>query len=316
MSVLRVLSTLVAAALAAFPLHGRQPAEDPAPRIEVLRFSGIPDSDKRDLSKQYEVVSAYLAKELGLRVEFVNVPDYNGAVTALAANKIDFAWLGGVTAVQSEERTKNAVTFVATRDTDLAFKSYFVAHKSLVESGRFRKVESLDYGKIDQLKALVPAFKQSSFTFGDKLSTSGHFMPRHFLGEAGLDPETAFASKPGFQLQGGHSATLKAVASGAFDLGVLNYASWEMADDATKAAAPVVAVSPAFVDYCWVAHNRVGKDAIASLRKAFVQLDAKNPAHEPVLKVFSASKFVDADPKLWDGMRAVMKAARERGVVE
>lgn len=312
MSAFRVLLSLVAAAAAALPAL----AQDPAPKLDALRFSGIPDADKKDLSKQYEVVSAYLSKELGLRVEFVNVPDYNGAVTSLAANKIDFAWLGGVTAVQSEERTKNEVSFVAARDTDLKFKSYFVANKALVDSGRFEPVASLDYGTVEQLKALAPALKQSSFTFGDKLSTSGHFMPRHFLAEAGLDPESAFHGKPGFQLQGGHSATLKAVASGAFDVGVLNYASWEKADDATKAAAPVIAVSPAFVDYCWVAHNRVGKETIGKLRAAFVKLDAKNPAHEPVLKVFSAAKFVDADPKLWDGMRAVMKAARERGIVE
>lgn len=315
MSALRVLLSLVAAA-AAFPFHGQALAQGPAPKLEVLRFSGIPDADKKDLSKQYAVVSAYLSKELGVRVEFVNVPDYNGAVTSLAANKIDFAWLGGVTAVQSEERTKNEVSFVAARDTDLKFKSYFIANKALVESGRFKKVDSLDYGTLAQLKALAPALEQSSFTFGDKLSTSGHFMPRHFLTEAGLDPESAFHGKPGFQLQGGHSATLKAVASGAFDAGVLNYASWEKADDETKAAAPVVAVSPAFVDYCWVAHNRVGKDVIGKLRAAFLELDAKNPEHEPVLKVFSAAKFVNADPKLWDGMRAVMKAARERGIVQ
>jgi phosphonate transport system substrate-binding protein len=316
MSVLRALLSLVAVAAAAFPFHAQTPAEDPAPKLEVLRFSGIPDADKKDLSKQYEVVSAYLSKELGLRVEYVNVPDYNGAVTALAANKIDFAWLGGVTAVQSEERTKNAVTFVATRDTDLKFKSYFIANKRLVEAGTLKSVANLDYGTVDGLKALASALREASFTFGDKLSTSGHFMPRHFLQQAGLDPEKAFKGAPGFQLQGGHSATLKAVASGAFDVGVLNYTAWDKADDETKKNAPVIAVSPAFVDYCWVAHNRIGADALAKLRAAFVKLDPKTPEHEPVMKLFSATKFVAADPKMWDGMRDVMRAARERGIVQ
>jgi phosphonate transport system substrate-binding protein len=294
-------------------------AANPAPqekKIEVLRFSGIPDADKKDLTKQYEVVSRYLSAELGLPVEFINVPDYNGAVTSLAANKIDFAWLGGVTAVQSEERTQGQVAFVAARDTDLRFKSYFIANKGLVDSGVFQPVASLDYGTVENLKALAPKLAKVTFTFGDKLSTSGHFMPRHFLVEAGIDPESSFKGKPGFQLQGGHSATLRAVATGAFDMGVLNYASWDKADEESKKNAPVIAVTPSYVDYCWVAHKRMGAENIERLRAAFLKLDAATPAHEEVLKVFSAASFVEADPKMWDGMRKVMKAAAERGIIQ
>ena len=301
---------LAAAAICAAAVRVQEPAKKP----EVLRFSGIPDADKDKLTKQFGPVAEYLSKKLGLKVEYVHAPDYVGSVTALAANKIDLAWFGGVTAVQAEERTKGEVTFVAARENDLKFKSYFIANKALVESGKLKKAASLDFDTVDALKALGPAFKGLSFTFGDKSSTSGHFMPRHFLETAGLDPEASFKGKPGFQLQGGHSATLRAVASGAFDLGVLNYTNWEKADDESKANAPVVYVTPAFVDYCFVAHKRIGPELTEAIRKALLELDPKNPEHKPVLDAFSAPRFVAADPKMWDEMRAVMASAAKKGV--
>ena len=288
--------------------------QDPAPT--TLRFSGIPDSDKDKLTRQYEVVTRYLSKELGVPVEYVHVPDYNGAVNSLAANKLDLVWLGGVTAVQAEERTKGKSVMVAARDTDLIFKSYLVANKAHVDKGLFKQAASLEPMTIEALKPLGPAMKDLSFTFGAKLSTSGHIMPRHFLTLAGLTPETSFKGKPGYQLQGGHSATLQAVASGAYDLGVLNYTNWEGADEATRKAAPVIYVTPHYVDYCMVAHERLGKDRIDALRKAFVKLDGKNEEHAPVLAAFSAKRFVAADPKQWDSMREVLRKAKEAGLLD
>ena len=62
-----------------------------------LRFSGIPDGDKRALKEGYAAVARYLSDVLGRSVEPMHVPDYTAAVTALASGGIDFAWLGGVT---------------------------------------------------------------------------------------------------------------------------------------------------------------------------------------------------------------------------
>ena len=144
--------------------------------VTTLRFSGIPDQDKEKLTKQYQVVTDYLKGELGIDVEFKVASDYTAAVTALAANKLDLVWLGGVTSVQAEQRTDGDVTFVTTRDTDLKFKSYFIAHKST------------GIEKADSLEDLADALGKHSFTFGSKSSTSGHIMPRHFMTQAGLIP--------------------------------------------------------------------------------------------------------------------------------
>jgi phosphonate transport system substrate-binding protein len=286
--------------------------------VATLRLSGIPDADKDKLSKMFAPVCQYLTQALGVPVEYVHAPDYAAAVAGLAANKLDLVWLGGVTAVQAEQVTGGQAVFVAARDTDLRFKSYFIAHKSLVEAGQLQALADTKPGTLADLAALRPALAGMSFTFGAKSSTSGHIMPRHFLEDpvVGIDPESHFKAKPGYQVQGGHSATLEAVASGAFDVGVLNYTNWDKADPAKQAAAPVIAVTPEYVDYCFVAHARAGEDKIAKLRAALVALDGSRPEHEPVLEAFGASKFVSVDPKSWDGIRAILKSGKDRGVLD
>ncbi len=287
-------------------------------RVTVLRFSGIPDADKDKLTKQYEAVKAYLEAALGLPVEYVHAPDYTGAVTALSANKIDLAWLGGVTAVQAEESTGGKTIFVAARDEDLRFKTYFIANRRLVDEGLLAAAPALEPMPLSVLAAMKPVLAGCSFTFGAKGSTSGHVMPRHFLesSEVGIDPEKDFTSPPSYQLQGGHSATLAAVASGAADVGAVNYTNWEKADEATQGNAPVIYVTPEYVDYCMVASQRLGADLIARLRAAFVELDPSIPEEQAVLEAFSAKRFVAADPKAWDGIRKVLESAKQRGVLD
>ena len=268
-------------------------ASDPGPAA-TLRFSGIPDSDKEKLQQQYEVVTSYLSDEIGMPVEFVFASDYTAAVTALAANKVDLVWLGGVTSVQAEEQTGGEVTFVATRVSDLEFQSYFIANASL------------GLEPVDSLEDLKTVLGEHTFTFGSKSSTSGHIMPRYFMTQAGISPEDDTKGGAKFQLQGGHSATLRVVANGSTDIGALNYKTWLGTGAATKAKAPVIYETPPYVDYCMVAHNRLGADRIAAIRRAFTSLDPTVPEHAEVLEAFEAAKFVAAESEDWDGIRKVL----------
>lgn len=273
-----------------------------------FRFSGIPDAGKEQLSQRYDVVARHLGRALDRPVEYVHVPDYTAAVTALASGKVDAAWLGGVTAVQAERRTPRGVTFVVAREADLNFKSYFIAHRAWVDDARVSAVRDRSPGTLSSLVALGPIFARGSFSFGAKNSTSGHVMPRWFLSspEVGLSPESGFRVAPIYQRKGGHAATLQAVASGAVDFGVVNYAAWESATEELRSAAPVIFVTPAYVDYCFVARADVGLGLLAELSKSFVALDATRPQDREVLDVFSAQRFVAVQPEQWDQIRAVV----------
>lgn len=280
-----------------------------------FRFSGIPDADKAELARRYEAVAAYLEKALGRPAQYVHVPDYTAAVTALASGKIDAAWLGGVTSVQAEQRTPAGVHFVAARATDLEFKSYFIANRSWVDRGELVARAERSPQPLHALAALAPTLARGSFSFGSKSSTSGHIMPRWFLSipEVGLDPTSAFAKPAVYQLKGGHSATLSAVAGGAVDFGVVNYAAWESADPSVQAAAPVIYVTPTYVDYCFVAHGDLDSATVTALRNALVELQPSDPSQQEVLQAFSAKKFVAVQPEQWSEIRTVLRTLEDSG---
>lgn len=292
------LATLSLTAVLTFASSSLVAQEDATAPKNVLRMSFIPDNKIAALEKVADKVAVYLKEATGLDVKYEKSSDYQACVNGLAANKLDLVWFGGVTYCQAVERTQNKTVLVACRDIDLKFKSYVIATKALVDSGKVKK--------LDKLEDLKPLLKDLTFTFGAKDSTSGHVMPRHFLVAAGIDPEKDMKGGPQYQPQGGHAATFKAVAGGQVDLGVLNYTVWDQQKPEDKEKAPVIYTTPEYVDYCFAAHERLGADTIAKIRKALVALDPKKPEQKEVLDAWSCKAFVEADPKAWDGMRKVL----------
>ncbi len=283
-----------------------------------LRFSGIPDGDKTELKAGYQAVARYLSAEMKATVEATHVPDYTAAVTALASGGIDFAWLGGVTTIQAEQRTPEGIHFVVARESDLHFKSYIIGNAAVVDAVGLSPVETQDAGSLEDLATLAQSMRGKRFSFGAKSSTSGHVMPRSFFADpaVGLDPERDFDGGPVYQANGGHAATLRAVASGAVDFGVLNFASWEQADAGLRAKAPVLAVTPEYVDYCLVARGSMSEARAQALRQAFLKLDRAQPEHATVLEAFSAQRFVEVTPRAWDGIRGVLETLERTGALK
>lgn len=275
---------------------------------KTLRFSGIPDADKAALRDQYQKVADFLGQKLGRKVEYVHVPDYTAAVTALSAGQIDFAWLGGVTAVQAKQQSGDQVYFVASRARDLKFRSYFIANSKFAKSHKLAALDTPEKRKESRLEVLVPVLGKAKMTFGAKASTSGHIMPRYYLSQPPLSalPERSFAGPVAYQLQGGHHATMRAVASGAADLGAINYATWEAASPELQASTPVVAVTPEYVDYAIVGHKKLGEETLSALREALTSLDPSSPEQAAVLQAFSAQSFVPVKAEQWAQIESVL----------
>ncbi len=287
--------TLFAAALLPFAGCTSEASTNPAPK--ELRFSVIPDFNKAKLAEIAKLLADHLTKKLGVPVRYEPSNDYTSAVNGLIANKLDFVWLGGKTTVDALDEGKGQVRVLATRDIDLAFKTYFIANKKLVDDGTVAKMTNLA-----DLKASA---KNLTFTFGDVNSTSGHLMPRHFLTEAGINPDKDFKSM-GYQASSGHAGTLKAVVSGAADIGALNFGYWDKATDEDKAAAPIIYTTPGYVDYSWVGHTRVGEAMLTKITEAFTGLQMSNAEDKAILDAWSAKeKFLPADGAKWDSIRKV-----------
>jgi phosphonate transport system substrate-binding protein len=260
----------------------------------VIRFSVLPDWNKGQLAQDSQTLADYLSEQLGVKVVYVASNDYTACVNALAANKIDFVWLGGKTTCDAIDVGAGAVHVLATRDIDLHFKSYFIGNHKTVGSGELSVT-----GDLSSWRGKTQALR---FTFGDINSTSGHLMPRHFLNLVGIDPDQDFLS---VGTSGSHSATLQSVANGTVDCGALNYAYYDAASDELKNKAVLLYTTPEYVDYAWVAHDRIGAELIAGLRQALVGLNADKEREKRILDAWKAGSFQPAKDEQWDAIRQV-----------
>lgn len=259
----------------------------------VLRISAIPDENPTELQRKFSKVAAYLEKEVGVKIQYTAVTDYAAVVEALAAKKIDMAWLGGFTFVQARLRTGNAIPIVQ-RAEDEKFTSKFVASAT---SG---------------IKGLSD-LKGKNFTFGSVSSTSGHLMPRYFLLQNKIDPEKDFRR---VAFSGAHDATALQVESGRVDAGALNASVWEKLVREKKVDTGKVRViwtTPPYYDYNWTVRGDLDPAIVKKLTAAFLKLDARNPAHKELLDLQRASKFVPTRPENYKGIE---EAARSAGLLK
>jgi phosphonate transport system substrate-binding protein len=285
----RRLAVLLNAAL----LAGLLASATPVLAQNVLRVSAIPDEAPTELQRKFAPLGKYLEAELGVKVEFIPVSDYAAVVEALAAKKIDLAWLGGFTFVQARLRTGNAIPIVQ-RAEDQAFTSKFIAN---AESG------------INSLNDL----KGRTFSFGSVSSTSVHLMPRFYLQQNGINPERDFRR---VAFSGAHDATALQVEAGKVDAGVLNASVWDKLMQEKKidpARLKVIYTTPPYFDYNWTVRGDLDPALVKKIIDAFLRLDAKNPAQKEILDLQRASRFV---PTNADNYKGIESAAREAGLIK
>ena len=266
----------------------------PAPHQRTIYVSAIPDENPTELIRKYQPLVQHLEKALGTKVKYVPVTDYGAAVSALAAGKVDFAWLGAFTHVQARHQTK--VVPLCMRQIDRQFKSVIIKSNAAGISE-------------------VPQIKGKKFAFGSKSSTSGHLMPRYFLTSSfGIDVDNDFNGPPMFS--GSHDATVKMVESGRVAAGAVNALVWQrmQADkqvDPNKVA--VLWTTPAYVDYVWTARLAIDEALRQKFLHAFIDLNLADPNDAAVLKLQDAKKFVAASPSDFD---AVEKIALSTGLLK
>ena len=280
-------SALLLVLLAA--LHGIAPAH----AQKTLRISAIPDESPTELQRKFAKVAAYLEKQTAMKVEYTPVTDYAAVVEALAAKKVDLAWLGGFTFVQARLRTGNAIPIVQ-RAEDEKFTSKFIASAA---SG---------------IKGLAD-LKGRNFTFGSVSSTSGHLMPRYFLLEQKINPEKDFKR---LAFSGAHDATALQVESGKVEAGVLNASVWdklvkEKRVDTNKVR--VIWTTPPYYDYNWTVRGDLDAAIVRTLTDAFLRLDPAKPADKELLDLQRASRFIPTKPENYKGIEA---AARSAGLLK
>lgn len=255
----------------------------------ILRVSAIPDEAPTELQRKFKPLADYLAKSIGMKVEFTPVTDYAAAVEALINRKVDLVWYGGFTFVQAKIRSNNGVVPIVQRVEDQLFQSVFITTDPSIRT--------------------LADLKGKTLSFGSASSTSGHLMPRYHLLQAKIDPDRDLRR---VAFSGAHDATAFAVAGGRVDAGALNISVWQrlVADgrvDPNKVK--VFYTTPGYFDYNWTVRKDMDPGLRDKLTQAFLNLNPRDPDHKVILDLQRTLKFVPTRTENYDSIEQVARSA-------
>lgn len=244
----------------------------------------IPDAGATQVSiDQKAPLRDYLSKALGVPVKLIIPTNYNATVEALGNGSLDFAYLGALTYVKAHDRY--GVIPLVQRTVDKQFHSVFVTQSG---SG---------------IKTLADT-KNKTFAFGDINSTSGHLIPYRELKKAGVDPDRELK----FRYTGSHSATLKAVETGASNAGALDETVFNtMTSDGTadRSKVRVFHTSEPFVDYVWVARKDLNQGGREKFASAFLNL--RGGKDSAILDILRGKEFVRVNNSEYNTIRTIAR---------
>lgn len=253
-----------------------------------VRVAVLPDQIESALIARHTPLIDHLERATSLDFELSLPADYEDLLVQFDAGRIDLAWFGGLTFVRAELKS-NAVA-LAFRDVDLQFTSCYLA-------------------KASDTRRSINEFEGESFSFGPRLSTSGHLMPRYYLKDEGLDPESFFST---VRYSAGHDETARMVAAGAVPLGVANCVIVQSLFDNGSIGnndIRVIDTTPPYSDYVWAVHPSMGEDTRTAILDALLALDATTPEHHEVLRLQGANTYLPAGSDDFDMVRMAAESA-------
>lgn len=255
----------------------------------VFKITAIPDESPTELARKAAPLVKYLESKLGTKVEFTPVSDYAASVEALANKQIDLAWFGGLTFVLANSRSGGRMIPLVQREEDEKFRSVFITSDPAIKT--------------------LADLKGKTLSFGSASSTSGHVMPRSFMLDAKINPDTDLKR---VAYSGAHDATIASVAAGKVDAGAVNISVWDkfVADkkvDTTKVR--VFYTTPAYFDYNWTVHADMPAALRERLTKAFLDLNKNTAEGKEILELQRATRFIPTKAENYKGIEASARNA-------
>lgn len=251
----------------------------------ILHVGVLPDESEEAIRSRYVPLLKYLSVVTGLDVQLVLPANYNDLVAQFINNEIDIAYFGGLTFVQALTR-HNAEPLV-TRDVDTRFTSWFFVKNS------------------DTAQNLND-YKGKRFSFGSRLSTSGHLMPRHFIqGQFQIIPEQFFSE---VSYSGTHDTTAYKVRDGIVDIGVANSQIIKamISDGRLKENdLRIIWQTPPYPDYVWAVQNHLQPVLKLQLLEAFLSLNLDIEEHSKILTLLRTDGFLPVDAKEYSTLQEV-----------
>lgn len=164
---------------------------------QVVKFGILSSENEKDRIVRYTPFEKYLEQALGVDVEIFTAGSYDGVIQAMAADQIEFAFLGSSAYAAAYTETKGGVVPLLASLQNDGSTGYYSIIVTRCDSG-LNDLASLE-GKV--------------VAFADPDSTSGYAVPYFNLSKL-VDLKTYFAATP---FSGSHEAGVQAVANGTFD---------------------------------------------------------------------------------------------------
>lgn len=265
-----------------------------ASKDAIFKIGTIPDFDQTELTRAFDDFGKYLSKETGMKVEYVPTVDYASLVTAFERGEIQLAWFGGLTGVQARAAIPGAEA-IAQRPADETFQTVFIQKKGL--------------GLTD-----LQGLRGHTLTFGSESSTSGHLMPRYFMMEAGINPDTDLNAKPNYS--GSHDKTYKLVEAGSFETGAVNMQYWDKAVAEGKVDLNKVEEfyrTPEYYDYNWTINDvdaTYGEGTKEKVKAVLLNMKTEDSVIMPLL---STDRFIETQNANYIKIEEV---AKQLGIIQ
>ncbi len=245
----------------------------PVPESGRLRIAILPDQEEAHIRTQYEPLVDYLHRQLGMEVELRVPPGYAQLAKWFHARQVDLVLFGGVTYVQAH-LGDGAIPLVI-RDLDGRNRSILVVRRE----SPARSVADL---------------RGRSLAFGDRLSTTGHVMPRFYLELEGVAVDEYFRD---VQYSGAHDLTAEWVRDGRIDAGITN--SGVLADmlrdgRLQKDDLRIIWESPPLADYVWAVPADMPREMKIRIRNAFLLMNYA-PENDALLRRLGANYYLPAE---------------------
>jgi len=256
--------------------------------VDVLRVAVLPDQSEAKLRQKYQPLLDYLKSHLDMSVELLIPSSYKELMQWFEDKQVELALFGGVTYVKAH--LENKALPLVMRDVD----------------GRFRSVVLV---RADNPANSLEELRGASLAFGSRLSTIGHFMPRHFFQQFDIKPETYFGK---IQYSGSHDLTAEWVRDGKVEVGVSHSGIVnEMFQDGslTWDSVKVIWESPPVADYVWVVQPYLSKGLRIKIRDSFLRMN-QDPANRILLQSLGANYYI---PVVTDDFRVLEQVILEMG---
>jgi len=252
----------------------------------TIRFGILPDSAQHIIDDRYKPLITFIEQELDIKIDVVKSQNYQQLLTQFKEKKIDLAFFGGYTFINAQINSKAEPLVM--RDIDLQFSTVFLVNA-------------------DNKNSKLEDFKGKAFSFGSKQSTSGHLMPRYFLSERDINPESFFTK---VSYSGSHDNTAYLVRDNKVDLGAANSdVIRDMFKKGTLKQSDIRILweTPAYSDYVWAIQPNFEPSLRQHLLDTFLSLSPLNPSHKYILNALGAHGFLPANNEDFDSLRKVVK---------